>query len=158
MDSDDDELQGLMNAGSEEGSDIELDLIWNNDQQYIRQQPLEPCGLGGVRADDHFRLVVDTKRPKQDILQWSSEPQSGKPNESREGIIYRGAAMLVSCPVLSGSEAKTIEEPLSDRIEYLSWCIERLTPVPLPYFARSFPPLSTYYSTSSEDDDPSLGQ
>ncbi|KAL5592324.1 hypothetical protein FOBRF1_013350 [Fusarium oxysporum] len=58
MGGDNNEVQGLMNDRSEQSSDIELDLIWNNDQQCIRQQPLEACGLGGVRPDDHFTVVA----------------------------------------------------------------------------------------------------
>ncbi|KAH7205486.1 frequency clock protein [Fusarium redolens] len=156
MGEDNNEVQDLINDDSEQSSDIELDLIWNDDQQYMGQQPLEPCGLGGVLPDDHFMVVVDTKRPKQDILPWSSEPQSGRSNESIEGIIHRRAAILTSCPAPGGSEAKTIEESPSIGIEYLSWRIERLIPVPLPSPARFFPPFSTDNSTSGEDDDLSI--
>lgn len=156
MGEDNNEVQGLINDGSEQSSDIELDLIWNDDQQDMGQQPLEPCGLGGVLPDDHFMVVVDTKRPKQDILPWASEPQIGRSNESIERIIRRRAAMLSSCPVPGGSEAKPIEEPRSIEIEYLSWRMERLIPVPLPSPARFFPPFSTDNSTSGEDDDPCI--
>jgi hypothetical protein len=152
MSGDNKEVQGLMNDGSEQSSDIELDLIWNNDQQYIRQQPLVPCGLGGVVPDDHFTVVVDTKRPKQDILPQSSEPQIGRSNASIERTIRHRAAMITSGPVLGGSEAKTIEESRPIEIEYLSWHTERLIPVPLPSPTSFFPPFSTDDSTSGEDD------
>ncbi|KAL5603754.1 hypothetical protein FOVSG1_006504 [Fusarium oxysporum f. sp. vasinfectum] len=150
------EVQSLINDGSEQSSDIELDLIWNDNQQYIRQQPLEPCGLGGVLPDDHFRVVVDTKRSKQDIIPWSSEPQIERSNESIEGIIHQKAAIFTSCPVPGGSEAKTIEESPSIEIGDLSWRMERLIPVPLPSPARFFPPFSTDNSTSGEDNDLSI--
>ncbi|EWZ29284.1 frequency clock protein [Fusarium oxysporum Fo47] len=153
---DNNEVQGLMNDGSEQSSDIELDLIWNNDQQYIRQQPLDPCGLGGVRPDDHFVVFVDTKRPKQDILPRSSRPQIGRSNESIERIIRHRATMSTSGPVLGGSEIKTIEDSRHIEIEYLSWHTERLIPVPLPSPTSFFPPFSTENSTSGEDDDLSM--
>ncbi|KAF4452881.1 hypothetical protein F53441_4353 [Fusarium austroafricanum] len=156
MGGDNNEVQGLMNDGSEQSSDIELDLIWNNDQQYIRQQPLEPCGLGGVRPDDHFMVFVDTKRPKQDILPQSSRPQIGRSNKSIERTIRHRATMLTSGPVLGGSEIKTIEESRHIEIEYLSWHTERLIPVPLPSPTSFFPPFSAENSTSGKDDDLSM--
>jgi hypothetical protein len=64
--------------------------------------------------------------------------------------------MLTSCPIPGGSEAKAIEESPSIEIEYLSWRIERLIPVPLPSPTSFFPPFSTDSSTSGEDDDPSI--
>ncbi|KAJ4017458.1 hypothetical protein NW760_014986 [Fusarium oxysporum] len=153
---DNNEVRGLINDDREQSSDIELDLIWNDAQQDMGQQPLVPCGLGGVLPDDHFTVVVDTKRPKQDVLPWASELQTGRSNESIERTIRRRAAMLTSCPVPSGSEAKAIEAPSPVEIEYLSWRMERLIPVPLPFPANIFPPFSTDNSTSDEDDDPSI--
>ncbi|KAF4345893.1 hypothetical protein FBEOM_141 [Fusarium beomiforme] len=156
MGEDNNEVQGLINDDREQSSDIELDLIWNDAQQDMGQQPLVPCGLGGVRPDDHFTVVVDTKRPKQDVLPWASELQTGRSNESIERTICRRAAMLTSRPVPSGSEAKAIEAPPPVEIEYLSWRMERLIPVPLPCPANIFPPFSTDNSTSDEDEDPSI--
>jgi hypothetical protein len=150
---DNNEVQGLRNDGSEQGSDIELDLIWNNDQQYVRQQPLEPCGLGGIRPDDHFVVLVHTKRPKQDLLSWSSEPQIGRLNASIEKIIRDRAVMITSSPLLGGSEAKPVQESRPIEIEYLTWRTERLMAVQLPSPAIFFPPFSTDGSTSSRDND-----
>jgi hypothetical protein len=152
MSEDNNEVQGRIND-SEQSSDIELDLTWNDDQQVMGQQPLESCGLGGVFPDDHFMVVVGTKRPKQDILSWASEPQIGRSNENIGRIFRRRAAIFTSGSVPVGAEAKTIEESRSIEIEYLSWRMERLMPVPLPSPARFFPPFSTDNSTSSEDDD-----
>ncbi|EWZ27950.1 frequency clock protein [Fusarium oxysporum Fo47] len=148
------EVQGLMNDDREQRSDIELDLIWNNGQQYIRQQALEPCGLGGVRPDDHFTVVVDTKRPKQDIPPWPSEPHARRSNKSTERTIHHWAATVTSGSVVSGSEIKAVEESRPIEIEYLSWRMERLLPAPLPSPASFFPPFSNDNSTSGEDDDP----
>ncbi|KAL9560675.1 hypothetical protein ACKAV7_015166 [Fusarium commune] len=156
MGEDNNEVQGLINDDREQSSDIELDLVWNDARQDMGQQPLVPCGLGGVLPDDHFTVVVDTKRPKQDVLPWASELQTERSNESIERTIRRRAAMLTSCPVPSGSEAKAIEAPPPVEIKYLSWRIERLIPVPLPCPANIFPPFSTDNSTSDEDDDPSI--
>ncbi|KAF9766373.1 hypothetical protein IL306_001238, partial [Fusarium sp. DS 682] len=157
-DEDDNNDQGLIKNDCEQTSDMELDLIWNDDQQqYMSQeQPLEPCGLGGVLPDDHFMVVVDTKRPKQDILTQTSKPQPRRPNEGTERTIHQSSAALTSCPVPDSSETKVPEESPSVKIEYLSWCIRRLTPVPLPAPSIFFPQFSVDNSTSGEDDDLSI--
>ncbi|KAH7205049.1 frequency clock protein [Fusarium oxysporum] len=155
MGEDNDEAQGSINNGSEQTSDIDLDLVWNDNQQYMGQQPLFPCGLSGVLPADHFTVVVNTKRPKQDILPCASKPQTERLNENIERMIHQRAVML-TCPVPGGSEAKTIEESPHIEIEYLSWCIKRLVPVPLPSPVSFFPPFSTDNSTYGEDDDPSI--
>ncbi|KAK2684987.1 hypothetical protein QWA68_016443 [Fusarium oxysporum] len=155
MGEDNDEAQGSINNGSEQTSDIELDLVWNDDQQYMGQQPLVPCGLSGVLPADHFTVVVNTKRPKLDILPCASKPQTERLNENIERMIHQRAAML-TCLVPGGSEAKTIEESPHIEIEYLPWRIKRLVPVPLPSPVSFFPPFSTDNSTYGEDDDPSI--
>ncbi|KAK2666359.1 Frequency clock protein [Fusarium oxysporum f. sp. vasinfectum] len=149
---------GLINNDCEQASDIELDLIWNDDErQYVsQQQPLEPCGLGGVLPDDHFIVVVDTKRPKQDILPQASKPQTRRPNESIEGTIDQRAATLTSCHIPGGSETKVTEQSPSIEIEYLSGRMKRLTPVPLPAPAMFFQPFSVDNSTSGEYDELSI--
>ncbi|KAF4446035.1 hypothetical protein F53441_10281 [Fusarium austroafricanum] len=80
----DDKDQDLINNDCEQASDIELDIIWNDDQQQYmsQQQPWEPSGLGGVLPDDRFMVIVETKRPKKDILPRASKPQTRGPNES----------------------------------------------------------------------------
>ncbi|RBA11812.1 hypothetical protein FPRO05_14200 [Fusarium proliferatum] len=126
MDGDNNKIQSPMNDDREQSSDIKLDLIWNNDQQYLRQQPLEPCGLGGVRPDDHFTVLVDTKRPKQDILPWPCEPDIGRSDKSTESVIRHWVATVRSRPVVGGLEMKAIEESRPIEIEYLLWRTERL--------------------------------
>ncbi|QKD57415.2 frequency clock protein [Fusarium oxysporum Fo47] len=143
---------GLINNDCEQASDIELDLIWNDDQQqYVsQQQPLEACGLGGVLPDDHFIVVVDTKRPKQDILPQASKPQIRRPKEGIEETIDQRAATLTSYPIPGGSETKVTEQSPFIEIKYLSGHIKRLTPVPLPAPVMFFPPVSVDNSTSGE--------
>ncbi|KAJ4168232.1 hypothetical protein NW765_015508 [Fusarium oxysporum] len=154
----DDEDQGSINNDCEPASDIELNLIWNDDQpQYVsQQQPLEPCGLGGVLPDDHFIVVVDTKRTKQDILPQASKPQTRRPNEGIEETIDQRAATLTSDPIPGGSETKVTEKSPFIKIEYLSGYIKRLTPVPLPAPIMFFPPVSVDNSTSGEYDELSI--
>ncbi|KAH7169794.1 frequency clock protein [Fusarium flagelliforme] len=145
------EVQDLMIDSSQQSSYIELDCVWNDDQQDIRQQLLEPCGLG-VLPHDHFRVVVDTKRPKQDILR-SAEPEIGRPKESMEETVHQKVATWISGSVPGGSETKITKGSCPIGIKYLSWRTEKLVPVPLPSPARFFPPLSTNSSISGEDSD-----
>jgi hypothetical protein len=154
MDGDSNKIQGPMYDDREQSIEIKLDLTWNNDQQYIRQQPLEPSGLGGVRPDDHFTILVDTKRPKHDILPRPCEPHVGKSDKSTESVIRHWVATVRSGPVVGGSEIKAIEESRPIEIEYLSWRTKRLLPAPLPFPASFFSPFSNDNSTSGEDDNP----
>ncbi|RGP60641.1 hypothetical protein FSPOR_10521 [Fusarium sporotrichioides] len=144
-------VQDLMPDSNHPSSYIELDPVWTDDQQDIEQPLLEPCGLG-VLPHDHFRVVVDTKRPKQDILQ-SSEPEFGRSKEGIKGSTHPKVATQISGSISGGSETKVTKGSCSIGIEYLSWRTERLVPVPLPSPARFFPPLSTNSSVSGEDND-----
>ncbi|KAH7006706.1 frequency clock protein [Fusarium venenatum] len=144
-------VQDLITDSNQPSSYIELDSVWNDDQQDIGQQLLEPCGLG-VLPHDHFRVVVDTKRPKQDIPQ-SSKPEFRRSKESIKGTIHPKVATRISGTVSGGSETKVTKGSCPIGIEYLSWRTERLVPVPLPSPARFFPPLSTDSSMSGEDND-----
>ncbi|KAF5721923.1 hypothetical protein FMUND_3370 [Fusarium mundagurra] len=153
MDGDNNKIQGPMYDNREQSIDIELDLIWNNDQQYIRQQPFESSGLGGVRPDDHFTILVDTKRPKHDILPRPCGRHVEKSDRSTESVIRHWVATGRSGPVV-GSEIKATTASRPIEIEYLSWRTERLLPAPLPFPASFFPPFSNDNSTSDEDDNP----
>ncbi|KPA35524.1 hypothetical protein FLAG1_11768 [Fusarium langsethiae] len=144
-------VQDLMTDSNQPSSYIELDPIWTDDQQDIGQPLLEPCGLG-VLPHDHFRVVVDTKRPKQDIPQFS-EPEVGGSKESMRGSFHPKVATRISGTVSGGSETKVTKVSYPIGIEYLSWRTERLVPVPLPSPARFIPPLSTNSSMSGEDND-----
>jgi hypothetical protein len=145
------EVQDLMIEGSQQSSYIELDCGWNDDQQDIRQQLLEPSGLG-VLPHDHFRVLVDTKRPKQDIPR-SAELDIGRSKESMKGTVHQKVATWISGSVPGGSETEITQGSCPIRIEYLSWRTEKLAPVPLPSPTSFFPPLNTNSSISIEDSD-----
>lgn len=150
MNEDNDGARGLASDEGEHLSDIGLDLIWNNDRQHIEYRTLEPCGLGGVLPEDHFVVLVDTKRPKQDILLSTSKCRSGRSIDSTEGTFSQPATMPASC-LGQSSERKSNEEPRPLEIEYLSERIKRLAPASLPSPATFFPPFSNDDSTSDQD-------
>jgi hypothetical protein len=120
-------------------SEVDLDFTWSDNAQYMQHFPLEPCGLGGVLPEDHFMVVVSTKRPKQDDL--SALPQVGgrRFNENTDGIIRRLATMSTSSPDLGASKSLPATHSLPIEIEYMSGRIKRLTPVSLPPPAIFFP-------------------
>ncbi|KAF4979846.1 hypothetical protein FZEAL_4012 [Fusarium zealandicum] len=155
MDLDTDDLPGLTDD-TDDVSDIELDFTWTDNAQYMEYQPLEPCGLGGVLPDDHFMVVVATKRPTEDVPSCTSQSDGRKIKESTDGIVRRLATMSTSSPVLSASKPLSVDGSLlADppvEIEYISGRIKRLAPVSLPPPAIFFPPFSPDDSTDDEDD------
>lgn len=145
---------GLTTDSGEDGSEIDFEMPWTDDQQYIEVRPLEPCGLGGVLPDDHFMVVVTTARPMVD----SSEVFQGqywheKTEEATDGIIGRLATMSTSSPQpfsTSGVPNLVSRSKGDIEIQYMSGRIKRLAPVPLPPPAIFFPPFSTNTSSSEE--------
>ncbi|KAF5024917.1 hypothetical protein F66182_3001 [Fusarium sp. NRRL 66182] len=138
---------------ADDASEVELDFVWTDNVQYMQHHPLEPCGLGGVLPEDHFMVVVSTKRPKQDQVLPSSRMNGRRASENMDGTIRRLATMSTSSPALDTPKYMPVGEPLPVEIEYMSGRIKRLTPVALPPPAIFFPPFSPSESTSDEDDD-----
>jgi hypothetical protein len=133
-------------------SEIDLDFTWSDNAQYMQHYPLEPCGLGGVLPEDHFMVVVSTKRPKQDEL-FSAQVVGSRTSETTDVVVRRLATMSTSSPILGVSKSLPTMDPLPVEIEYMSGRIKRLTPVPLPPPAIFFPPFSPSESTTDDDDD-----
>jgi hypothetical protein len=135
---------------SKQVNNIEMDLIWTNDYQCMKHQSLEPCGLGGVYPEDHFKVVVATKRPKHDNLPSTSDSPP-KRSDSMERTIHRLASLLTR-PVLAGFQIKLSQESPPMQIEYLSERIQLLVPVPLPSPITFFPAFTTDESAPGNDD------
>ncbi|KAG5983578.1 hypothetical protein E4U55_007820 [Claviceps digitariae] len=134
---------------SESGS-LDSDFPWSTGQQFMEFIPLEPCGLGGVMPDDHFMVVVTTKRHKDESSSKQPSGRCRKSEEATEPIIARLASMStlspVPVPVSSGHKKASIE------IEYLSGRIKRLAPVSLPPPVIFLPPFSSDSSSIDEND------
>jgi hypothetical protein len=141
---------GLVTDTGDESSELDFDMPWTDDQQYIEVQPLEPCGLGGVLPDDHFMVVVTTARPKVEPSALNKGiTRKASTEEATDGIIGRLATMTTSSP--GPLSAGTIVMDRKDvEIHYMSGRIKRLAPVPLPPPAIFFPPFSTNSSMSDE--------
>lgn len=123
---------------------------WSSGQQYIEVRPLEPCGLGGVMPDDHFMVVVTTKRPmKEQSAETRRSTKRNKSEEATECIIGRLASMSTSSPA---PLATTQPSAYPVEIDYVSGRIKRLAPVPLPPPVIFLPPFSTDESSMGDSD------
>jgi hypothetical protein len=149
----DDEVPGLSADNTESASEPDVGFPWSDDQQYLEVRPLEPCGLGGVLPDDHFMVVVTTKRPKQDYTSQYPALRGAKWNEMTDGIIARLATMSTSSPAPIASQQSSRSSTPGVEIEYTSGRIKRLAPVPLPPPVIFFPPFSSDESYGNGDVD-----
>ncbi|KAI0165428.1 frequency clock protein [Hypoxylon sp. FL1284] len=165
MDLDDSsDLPELTTSGDTE-DDLDVDLAWSDANQQAPLLNLEASGLGGVYPDDHFVVVVSTRRPKNATDQASnasdddddqtpparprfSDRSSHDTVDSKantESIISKLATMTTSSPLPMHLPTPTAH---AVQIEYVAGKVRRLPPVPLPPPAFYFPD-----SDSDLDDD-----
>ncbi|KAI1277366.1 frequency clock protein [Xylaria sp. FL0933] len=164
--SDDDEAEATL---SDTDSGIEADFPWSDSSQQSRLVNLEASGLGGVCPDDHFVVVVSTRRPKRatpyddntdDDADISSEDDTSSAPRSRHNdrlshdtLASGGTADSITSKVAKlSTKSPLTRDPSSHkvwvvRIEYINGKIHRLPPVPLP------PPAFYFPSGDSESDD-----
>ncbi|KAI0424338.1 frequency clock protein [Xylaria sp. FL1042] len=153
---------------SETDSGIEVDFPWSDSSQQSRLINLEASGLGGICPDDHFVVVVSTRRPKKataydddtdDDADVSSDEDTSMPPRSRlvdrlshdtmasggtaDSITSKVAKMLTRSPMKRNSSY----DMWTVRIDYLTGKVHRLPPVPLP------PPAFYFPSGDSESED-----
>ncbi len=131
-----------------EGGEEDFEFPWcdHPERLVLRpiEPPLEPCGLGGVMPEDHFAVLVTTRRSilhggRVGGLPRASRTTSEDPTDS---IVGRLSTMSTSSP---GPPRETLVS-----IEYLSGRLRRLRPLPLPPPATFFPPFSTDASSDSD--------
>ncbi|TFB07608.1 Frequency clock protein [Trichoderma ghanense] len=142
----------LMTDSGDELSELNMEFPWSDAPQVLEVRPLEPCGLAGVLPEDHFMVVVTTRRSKLDAYESQRRKLS---EETTESIISRLATMSTSSPRPVVRRLLMRDEPPRLQIEYLSGRIRRLEPVPLPPPAIFFPPFSP--DSWSEDESGSDG-
>ena len=152
MDIDSIDMPGLStDSGGDSADDLDFDVPWSDQQQYMKVHPLEPCGLGGVMPEDHFMVVVTTNRPKGEIGPSVATGQKSRAEETTDSIIGRLASMRTSSPAPLASTATSKTQLPVVEIEYTSGRIKRLAPVRLPPPAIFFPPFSSDCSSSEGD-------
>ncbi|KAI0837005.1 frequency clock protein [Hypoxylon sp. FL0890] len=156
-------------TSGETDDEIDADFPWSDSNQHASLLNLEASGIGGVYPEDHFVVIVTTRRPKHAHDDEHSGSDDGRDDTERvtrrpgpvgrlsqettdskaatDSIINKLAAMTTGSPAPYGIPsigAHTVE------IEYLTGKIRRLPPVPLP------PPLFYFPASDSdldEDDD-----
>lgn len=127
-----------------ESSELSMEFPWSNAPQILEVRPLEPSGLSGVLPEDHFMVMVTTRRSKLDAhIGKRGMDQRKSSEETTDNIINRLATMSTSSPRPSIHRLLMKSDSPKIKIEYLSGRIRRLEPVPLPPPAIFFPPFST---------------
>ena len=149
-----DNVPNLATDSDADSTDGDFEFPWSNEQQFIEARPLEPCGLGGVMPDDHFMVVVTTKRPRGNLKSQTVNFARRNSEGATEGIMNRLATMSTASPAplaLSRQSSPGLE------IEYVSGRIKKLAPVPLPPPAIFVPPFSSDDSASDDSVDSADG-
>lgn len=125
-----------------------LEFPWCDNPEEVQLHPFVPlldaCGLGGVIPEDHFAVIVTTRRP---VL----KADRSKSEDPSEAVLGRLASMSTSSPpprprALSVSSAGV-------ELEYLTGKLKRMKPAPLPPPARFFPPFSTDDDSDGSQDE-----
>ncbi|KAI1371218.1 frequency clock protein [Hypoxylon crocopeplum] len=157
----DSDLPGLTSGETDDG--IEADFPWSNTNQRASLLNLEATGLGGVYPEDHFVVVVSTRRPKSahsdennasvddddETLPTLSNNVERGGQETTDLIIKKLATMTTSSPGplhVPDISAHTVQ------IEYLTGRVRRLPPVPLPPPAFYYPSSESYLDDDDDDD------
>ncbi|KAI2616921.1 frequency clock protein [Hypomontagnella submonticulosa] len=126
--------------------DVDVDFPWSKSNQHAPFLNLEASGLGGVYPEDHFVIIVSTRRPKQITVDDSGsddDDDETRPSfaerssqETTDSIIHKLASMTTGSPPphqIPDVTAHTIQ------IQYLTGKFRRLPPVPLPPPTFYFP-------------------
>ncbi|KAK0721503.1 frequency clock protein [Apiosordaria backusii] len=131
-------------SGDEE-TDDDMEFPWSDSPGLVRpkmtETPLEPCGLGGVIPEDHFAVVVVTRRPINCVLDAYLRDRSMS-EDNAEAIARRLEHMRTSSP-LPPPRSRTSGNNSPIQIEYLEGRMRRLKPAPLPPPAMYLPPFSS---------------
>ncbi|KAI1431242.1 frequency clock protein [Xylaria sp. CBS 124048] len=126
-----------ISAGEVE-DDIEAHFPWSDSDQSTRLNDLEASGLGGVSPDDHFLVVVSTRRPR--CARINDNEFGGSESLAQDVIVSR----LTSTSPAAGYTAK--RRALAVEIEHIADEFRRLPPV-------SLPPAAFYFRSGDSDSD-----
>ncbi|KAK3985904.1 putative frequency clock protein [Cladorrhinum sp. PSN332] len=148
MDADD--APGLTSSDEDSPVDEEMEFPWCDDLDvakfYPVGPPLEACGLGGVMPEDHFALVVTTRRPINIQLDKTVVTAS---RSKAEAIAGRLASMRTSSPLPPRHTAGKFR-PV--HVEYVKSKLHKFQPVPLPPPVTFIPPFSSDSESSGDEE------
>ncbi|KAK4166578.1 putative frequency clock protein [Cladorrhinum sp. PSN259] len=138
-----DEAPGLISGDEESPADEDVEFPWCDNPEKVQFNPVEPpleaCGLGGVRPEDHFAVVVATRRPINLAFDKAVVSRS-KSEDIAEAIAGRLSSLRTSSPLPPRHIAG---EFWPVHVEYLKSSLHKFEPVPLPPPATFIPPFST---------------
>lgn len=158
-DSDTDSAPDLVDDDNSAATE-DVEFPWCDDREEFSFRPndstLEACGLGGVLPEDHFAIVVATKRPiVSQNMGPPTLPPRPRPKDSITTVLDRLRLARTASPnrlpaVVGRGQAIAIEE--------MGMKIWRLRPMPLPPAAMFFNPFSSdtdseFSEDESEEDD-----
>lgn len=157
-------------AESDTDDCIDADFSWSDTHQQARLANLEASGLAHVRPDDHFVVVVSTKRPTEARLNGDSDSDSDEddfddddlPLTAQAGRVHHFSHSTTASPGTADSIARTLahmstksppaqpprptRKALTLKIKYTTTKLHRLPPVPVP-------PPAFYHAPSDSDSD-----
>ncbi|KAI1822212.1 frequency clock protein [Xylaria intraflava] len=157
------DLNSTAEPGMADDSDdsIEAHFPWSDSDQLDRLTTLEASGLGGVCPDDHFLVVVSTKRPKSARVNDTGDRNDNGPDGdasltrgNADAIVEKLASMSTGSPAAGHTATHQV---LAIEIEYIADEFRRLSPVTLPPAAFYFRPGDSG-SDEIEDLSMSLGE
>ncbi|KAK1829397.1 putative frequency clock protein [Podospora conica] len=159
--SDSDETPDLVDDNISAATE-DLEFPWCDDPQHFDLRPnnstLEACGLGGVLPEDHFAIVVATKRP---IISSSMGPPTLPPRPGPKDSIRTVLDQLRLARTASPNRLPAVVgSGQAIEIEEMDVKIWRLRPMPLPPAAMFFHSVSSdtesEFSEDESDDDDDL--
>ncbi|TRX92572.1 hypothetical protein FHL15_006499 [Xylaria flabelliformis] len=157
----------MVDTPSEADDYIDADFAWSDSEQQAFLTNLEASGLGGVSPDDHFVVVVSTKRPKKGILDDGSD---GDEDDSTDDDVSpgwvpklvtrssydtdgsRGTTDSIASKLARMSTESHVQGHIPTnkasaiQIRYITSKVHRLPPVPLP-------PPTFYFPSGGSDSD-----
>lgn len=137
---------------SDEETDDDMEFPWSDSSALVRpkmsETPLEPCGLGGVIPEDHFAVVVVTRRPINCVVDTHLRDRSVSVDNA-EVIARRLECMRTSSPLPPRRNSRTGRTNSPIQIEYVEGRMLRLKPASLPPPAMYLPPFSNESDTDS---------
>ncbi|KAK3689599.1 frequency clock protein [Podospora appendiculata] len=146
LDMDLDNLPDLMVNDEDSTNDEDIEFPWCEETDSAGPGEavpvLDPCGLGGVLPEDHFAVVVTTRRP---IVR--DRADRSVTEDIAEVVARRLALIRASSP---GPQRCAVAMDRPIRIDYLATRFKQLMPVILPPPGIFFPPFST--DDDSDDD------
>ena len=131
-------------------NDGTAEFPWCDEPEQVQLHPIEPtletCGLGGVMPEDHFAVIVTTRR----TIAHAGAKKPAMPEGMADAIVSRLASMRTTSP-LAPVHPMRIESPIET--EYLKVRLRRMKPVPLPPAAMFLPPFSSDSSSVGSEDE-----